>query len=208
MHLLPNLQLLDTNVSTYTDKQLVAKMADGDKFGFEQLFKKYYAPLCGFAMKYVRDQEASHDIVQEVFYKLWNKHENMKRDIEIKPYLYVATKNTSLNYLKTSARNIDVQEESFNNYFVEERTAEDDIGFDEMKAKLQETIAALPPKCREVFVLSRYEDKSYKEIAAHLGISVKTVENQMGKALKRLRVGLSRYLKIMILAFAMNYFWF
>jgi RNA polymerase sigma-70 factor (ECF subfamily) len=197
---------LESQVTTFTDRQLIAKMIDGEVGGYEQLFKKYYAPLCGFAMKYVRDHEAAQDIVADVFYKLWNKRENMKRDVEIKPYLYVATKNTSLNYLKTSARNVDVEEETFGNYFVETRTAEDEIEFDDMKARLQETIAALPPKCREVFVLSRYEDLSYKEIAAKLGISVKTVENQMGKALKRLRIGLAKYIKVIIVLLSMNFF--
>lgn len=199
---------MESQKTSYTDKQLINQMVDGEVYGYEQLFKKYYAPLCGFAMKYVRDQEASQDIVQDVFYKLWNKRENMKRDVEIKPYLYVATKNTSLNYLKTSARNIDVEEETFGNYFVEHRTAEDEIEFDDMKARLQETIAALPPKCREVFVLSRYEDMSYKEIAAHLGISVKTVENQMGKALRRLREGLAKYIKLIAVIMAANFFEF
>jgi RNA polymerase sigma-70 factor (ECF subfamily) len=199
---------LESQVTKFTDRQLIAKMVDGDVSGYEQLFKKYYAPLCGFAMKYVRDQEASQDIVQDVFYKLWNKRENMRRDVEIKPYLYVATKNTSLNYLKTSARNIDVEEETFGNYFVETRTAEDEIEFDDLKAKLQETIAALPPKCRQVFIYSRYEDMSYKQIAAKLGISVKTVENQMGKALKRLRIGLAKYIKVIVFLCSMNFFEF
>lgn len=123
----------------------------------------------------------------------------MKPDLDIKPYLYVAVKNTALNKLKVNRRKADVEETSINPLYVENRTAEDNMEYNEMEQVLMDTIAELPPKCQEVFRLSRFEEMSYKEIAAELDISVKTVENQMGKALKRLREALERYKKLIVL---------
>jgi len=155
----------------------------------------------------VRDHEASEDIVQQVFMKFWDKRERLNPTLEVKPYLFVAVKNTSLNYLKVSKRTAGMEDEQFINLNPEKRTAEDDMELQELEATLQKVIKDLPPKCQQVFVLSRFEEKSYKEIAAEMEISVKTVENQMGKALRKLREGLQRYRSLSIWAAMINFFW-
>jgi len=182
----------------HTDLELLAGIALGDNPSFEELFRRYYEPLSHYAYKYVRDRVASEDIVQDVFLKLWNKREALKDDVALKPYLYVAVRNTSLNHIKIASRKATIEDDKFDPLFVNSRTAEDDLQFQELEQKVMAAINQLPPKCREVFVLSRYEDKSYKEIAETLEISVKTVENQMGKALRKMRESLGAYLKIML----------
>lgn len=117
----------------------------------------------------------------------------MKSEMEIRPYLYVAVKNTALNKIKVNRRTSDVEESTMNPLFVEHRDASDDYEYQQLEQVIMTAIEALPPKCREVFRLSRFEDKSYKEIAATLDISLKTVENQMGKAIKRLREAHEKY---------------
>ena len=148
----------------------------------------------------------AEDIVQDVYLKFWKKHENLKPDLAAKPYLYVAVKNTSLNHIKSAKRNSNVEDEQANVIFVNNETAIDKMEFEELEQKILDAINELPPKCREVFRLSRYEELSYKEIAESLDISVKTVENQMGKALKRLRESLHTYIKMAVLLIIFNVF--
>ncbi len=153
--------------------------------------------MCYHAWRYVKDRSTAEDIVQDVFFKLWKKmqHNELKKNLDIKPYLYVAVKNTALNKLKVNKRRADLEEKSLTPLFVETMTAADILIYNELKNHLMNAITDLPPKCREVFQLSRLENMSYKEISEQMNISIKTVENQMGKALRRLRESLGKYQK-------------
>ena len=192
--------------TTSTDRELFAGFRAGDQLGFELLFKRYFEGLSHYAFRYLKDNQAAEDVVQDVFFKLWNKREQLRAEIEIKPYLFIAVKNTSLNQIKSNSRISDVDDDHFGNMVVNNRTAADDMELHELEMRVKQVIDTLPPKCREVFILSRYEEKSYKEIAEHLNISVKTVENQMGKALKRLREGVGKYMKPLLLFILIHFF--
>jgi len=157
-------------------------------------------------MKYVKDGLTSEDMVQQVFMKMWDKRVKLNPQMEVKPYLFVAVKNTCLNHIKVAKRSADMEGDQFDNLNAETGTAEDDLELAELQHCIDETIAALPPKCRQVFVLSRFEDKSYKEIAEEMGISVKTVENQMGKALRKLREGVHKYRSAVAVALIFSFF--
>ena len=154
---------------------------------FQETFYKHYEPLCKYAFTLVKESHSCEDIVQEIFLKVWEKKQNLIGSEELTWYLYTAVRNNSLSFLEKKQKTVlgevngqeitEMPEERFTPI-----TKEAD--FDTL---LNNALDHLPPKCREVFVLSRVSDMTYKQISDSLGISIKTVENQMGKALKILR---------------------
>jgi len=162
-----------------------------DKEKFEELFKTHFKPLCGFANKYLQDIDLAKEIVHDVFVKLWEKREQIDMNKAVKSYLYTAVNNKSLNHIRDNKKFVDseqiIENETDWNY-------SDNLVELEIQEKITATLDSLPPKCREVFKLSRYENLKYKEIAEKLDISQKTVETHMSKALKALRKNLSEYL--------------
>lgn len=173
-----------------------------DQNSFESLFRSEYKGLCFFAQMYVKDSEAAREIVQDAFLGLWEKRETIDTSRNIRSYLTTGIRNKCLNYLRDNKKfhtnlleieNLpanDEQPDSINSDHLTEQ---------ELHTSIQTAISELPEKCREVFLLSRNENLKYREISEKLGISVKTVEAQMSKALQYLRTRLAGYLKVMIL---------
>ena len=164
---------------------------------FESLFNKWYASLCNTVYRIVRNQDAAEDIVQDVFVKLWEKRDELQL-LTIKSYLFRASINTALNYTGKSKLRPLATEESLALAPSDRVNADEHLEAEELDKKIITIIDNLPPACKNVFVLSRTEQLSYKEIAITLNISVKTVENQMGKALKLLREQLGDYLALVL----------
>jgi RNA polymerase sigma-70 factor, ECF subfamily len=161
-----------------------------DASGFEEMYRAHYSSLRNAAWSMIGDKDAAHDLVQEVFVKLWGKLNEMDAILNQKAYLLRAVMNASLTYIQKDKRTVEYTKE------VSGSSPDSDTGmmFKELQVNVQAALDRLPPKCRAIFVLSRFEEKSYKEIAAILGLSLKTVENQMGIALKKLREDLKPYL--------------
>jgi RNA polymerase sigma-70 factor (ECF subfamily) len=159
----------------------------------ELLFKHYYASLCRTVNRIVHDTDAAEDLVQDVFMKVWNNRQTLEINHSIKSYLYRSAINSALNYLEKNKKQVSMEEVSFtepsNNH------TEDLLNAAEVQQRVNEATEALPPACKTIFILSRHENMSYKEIADTLQISPKTVENQMGKALKHFREYLNAYIK-------------
>ncbi|MCO6497168.1 MAG: RNA polymerase sigma-70 factor [Chitinophagaceae bacterium] len=154
---------------------------------FKKVFEQYYNELCNYALTFLKDLSSSEDVVQEVFVRIWEKRQDIVTSENIKFYLYVAVRNNSLTYLNKSKK---VKVVELNEYDAAEEnrlSPEEADALPDYKTQLGNAMDRLPPKCKEVFVLSRLSRQSYKEIAETMGISVKTVENQMGKALRILR---------------------
>ena len=171
-----------------------------DKQLFEQLFKEFFSPLCRFAYGYLNDQDASQEIVQDVFINLWQKKETITSDKSVKSYLYTSVKNRCLNYIrdrkKFRSQYLDVDIE------LEIPVQEEDMFSEsETQDKINAALDKLPEKCRQVFELSRFEEMKYKEIAVKMNISIKTVEVQISKALKILREELKDLIVIIMLMF-------
>lgn len=165
-----------------------------DKQSFEILFRTHFKGLTFFALEYVKDYEIAREIVQEVFVNLWEKRSSIDPEKSPKSYLGTSVRNRCLNYLRDQKKYYpDILEmESIGPD--EEYSEMDKLITDELKAKIEEATRELPDKCKEVFLLSRFENKKYKEIAQELDISVKTVEAQMSKALKMMREKLADYI--------------
>lgn len=164
-----------------------APIAAGDRTAFEALFRHHYRPLCAFALGYVKDGDKAEDLVQDLFFRLWLDREKVTITTSTKAYLFAAVRNRCLNAVKAGAR-IRVLNEEVDDLTVDDERTEDE--HTERIARVQAAIEALPEERRKVFKLSRYEGLKYHEIAERLGISVKTVENQMGSALKTMRAEL------------------
>lgn len=174
--------------------------------GFERLFRMYYAPLCRKAWNYVRDVQQSEDIVQDVFVKCWENRKQIRIKQSVQAYLNRAVVNACLNMIRENAPSFlsDMQEIDKTSY----SHNSDTLLAKEADDKYRQLLDSLPPACRTVFILAREEDMSYREISESLGISIKTVENQMGKALKVLREKIMRYIGLIICCLKTFYFFY
>lgn len=178
--------------------QLITTLKAGDITAFEMLFRTYYQSLCNYAYTFVRDREEAEEIVQNTFTGVWEKRASLSIHTGVKPYLYAMVRNACLNVLKHEKIK---QRHAALEVAVAERSSESvahKVEASELEQRIMEAMAKLPEQCRLVFKLSRFEDLKYSEIAAQLDISVKTVENQMGKALRVMREQLKDYLLFII----------
>lgn len=159
---------------------------------FEGVFRLLYAPLCGYVNKIILNKEIAEEIVQEVFYVVWKNRTTLEIKTSIKSYLYRSAHNKALHYIeheKVKGKYIDYI--SNNEQFSE--TPEQAMQTSEMYAIYQDTLKKLPENCRNIFNMSRNQGLKYKEIADKLSISVKTVEANMGRALKAFRQSFANY---------------
>jgi len=185
------------------DKELFKKLKEGDKPAFKVLFQKYYSVLCHFAFQFLHDNEMAEETVQELFVHIWEKRKSLNIETSVKHYFFRSIRNQCLNQIQhqkirkhyaskmmeSSHHEIDPEQ-----YFMEV----------DLVKRIEKSIESLPPKRQEIFRLSREKGLKYKEIANELNISVKTVEAQMGLALKYLRDELkefSNYLVSLLLIF-------
>lgn len=180
--------------------QLSLRIKLGDQQAFELLFHKYYVRLCAFSNKYLNDREEAQEIVQEVFVKIWEGREMIDPEDNLKAYLFKIAQNLSLNKLKrkkVESRYIEI----FKLVYIEnqEVSIHESLFIKELEELIAKSIKKLPEQCRIVFELSRIDGLKYREIADALHISVKTVEAQMSKALRSLRIELKDYLPAFIL---------
>jgi RNA polymerase sigma-70 factor (ECF subfamily) len=180
-----------------SDQAVFLAIQSGQTNAFEMLFKTYYQPLCRYANSYLKDPDDAEEIVQAAFIGLWEKRKAISIESSLKSYLYRAIRNSCLNQLK--------HEQVKQKYFAQE-TQNDEAQsapadhlaiHSELEDKIQAAIQTLPEQCRLIFTMSRFEELKYQEIADQLNLSVKTVENQMGKALKIMRAQLKEYLPLL-----------
>ena len=180
------------------EEQLTKTLKAGDITAFEMLFRTYYQPLCNYAFTFVQDRDEAEEIVQSTFLNIWEKRENLSIHTGVKPYLYAMVRNACLNVLKHEKIK---QQHATMEMAIAERSIESvasTVIASELEAKIHDAMDHLPEQCRLIFKLSRFEDLKYAEIAEQLNISIKTVENQMGKALRIMRDQLRDYLPVLI----------
>lgn len=181
-----------------TEKELIQGLQNGEEVAFEAIFKSYYTMLCNFAYSFLGDKDESEEVVQSTFLTIWEKHDSIDIQVSLKSYLYRSVNNSCLNKIKHNKVKAVHRERALGDEQVFNEDASENLISDELQHQIDIAINALPPKCAEVFRLSRFESLSYAEIAEQMGISIKTVENQMIKALKTLRIELKDYLPALI----------
>ena len=175
-----------------------------DKAAFEQLFRSYFTPLCSFAQKFVHDSDEAKDIVHNVFINLWNKREHIDLETSLKSYLFQGVQNRSLNFIRDNKRLVQFdapQNELELNKFLDSK---DHLETSEAEGRINGALDDLPEKCKEIFMMNRFDGLKYREIAEKLNISVKTVETQMSRALKTLREKLSDMITTLIVLLLNN----
>jgi RNA polymerase sigma-70 factor (ECF subfamily) len=164
-----------------------------DRAWLEALFRERYAELCRFVYRFVGSKEAAEDVVQDLFVGVWNDRARWREyGTAIVPILYTAARNRAFNALKRRRL-----EERHAAAPADEPAAADvdaEIREDEVRDAVRRAVAALPERCRLIFTLSRENGMTYAEIAGTLGLSVKTVETQMGRALRSLRSRLAPHI--------------
>ena len=176
-------------MSSEQDLEFFQLVKSNDLQAYETIFKKYYQELYRFAYNYLRDQVPAEEMAQEVFLYIWEKRKQIEIKTTLKTYLYSAVKNKCLNYIKYEVpRKHELEESHLALMTTSQPEKEEDS--EKMKRHITAAIDELPTKCRQIFVLSRNGGLTYEEIAEEMEISIKTVENQMSIALKKLRESL------------------
>jgi RNA polymerase sigma-70 factor (ECF subfamily) len=174
---------------------LVNSLRNKDKAAFGQVFNEQFGALTSYALRFLDEREDAEEIVQDVFVKFWDKCSELAPDSSIKSYLYRSVHNTCLNHIKHNK-----VKDAYKQHVMHHMDNSFELSWeqkdpDKLRAEILDEIDNLPPRCSEIFKLSRLEGLKYQEIADHMGISIKTVEVQMGKALRVLREKLA-HLKI------------
>jgi RNA polymerase sigma-70 factor (ECF subfamily) len=181
------------------EQKIVNLLKSRDEAAFEQVFKENYRNLHAYACTLLKDETAGEEIVQQVFYKLWERMEKLTFSGSVTAYLYRAVHNESLNHIKHRKVRLAYQVHAVHTGMEQTEQPTKKIQVRELEQRLHEAMNDLPEQCRTIFQLSRFEELRYKEIAERLQLSVKTVENQMGKALKILRSKLADFLPLILL---------
>lgn len=161
-------------------------------------FRAYYQPLCNYACTFIQDRDEAEEIVQSAFLSVWEKREALEIRTSLKSYLYTMVRNACLNVIKHEKIK---QKHANEELAVAERSHEgvaQRVLSSELEERIRLSMEKLPEQCRLIFKLSRFEELKYAEIAEQLNLSVKTVENQIGKALKIMREELKEYLPLII----------
>jgi RNA polymerase sigma-70 factor (ECF subfamily) len=180
------------------EHQQTHTLQNGDLTAFEMLFRTFYQPLCNYAYTFTQDRDEAEEVVQSTFLSVWEKYKTLEIHTAMKPYLYAMVRNSCLNVIKhEKIKQKHVQSEMV----MAQRSVEsvtNTVLATELDERIQNALQKLPEQCRIIFKLSRFEELKYAEIAEHLNLSVKTVENQMGKALKIMREQLKDYLPLLL----------
>lgn len=181
-----------------SDNSVFEKIRNGDDIAFSLLFDETYTSLCFFVNKYLSDMDKSRSLVQEFFVDLWINRTKLSIPHSPKSYLFSSVKNKTIDYLRKESKKGKLGELK---EIYETTPFRDLVEEAELNDKINKSIQELPEKCRDIFILCRFEGLKYSDIAIQMDISIKTVEMQMGIALKKLRNKLSDYQMFNLLVF-------
>ena len=171
----------------HIDAQILTFLQEAPDKAFSMMYDEYYVYLVKEAYKLLQDDAVAEDIVQSVFISLWNKKENLDINVSLRYYLRRSTINHSLNHIRKHKKIQDEVDKIDDIQVASDADHTRNLELEELMGSIETAIETLPERCRLIFSMSRFEDMSYREIAENLDISIKTVENQITKALKLMR---------------------
>lgn len=172
---------------------------EDDKDAFRLLFEYYYAPLCFYAKKFIKDKATREDVVQDVFFYVWEKRKSIIVNISVKSYLISSVKNNCLNHLRKQGYLREYQNKFVENATNHAENMDELYNLQELQELLAKTLEKLPEAYRLAFILSRMEGKKNTEIAEIMGVSIRTVERYRNRAIKILKNELKDYLPISLI---------
>ena len=190
----------------YTDSEIILALQNSDELVFESVFRFYYQRLCTYALRFLKDEDEAEETVQQLFTRLWEKRREVNIQLSVKAYLYRSVHNHCLNKMKQAQMKQAHLTRQANLAEAHSSHNEHNLVTKELEKQIALAIESLPEQCRIIFKLSRFEELKYAEIAGQLNLSVKTVENQMGKALRVLREKLKDYLPTLLMLLFFNQF--
>ncbi len=188
-----------SDYKTLSDSDLVARLKTDDALAYTEIYERYYYLMFVFAYKKLRDEDLAKDIVQELFTNFWEKRDGINSFNNFAAYLYTSIRNRVFDFI--AHQNVSSKYlQSISEYSLTESNANTDhlIREKQLKAYIESAINELPIKMREVFLLSRKSELTYKEIAQKLSISERTVNNQISNALSRLKIKLGVFVIIIL----------
>lgn len=188
-----------------TDSEFIERLKEGNKTCFTFLFNRYYSGLVVYARHLMESEEFAEDLVHDVFTSLWDHRSSLTINISIKQYLFKAVRNRCLNYLDHLQVKSDYQKNILQKGDVTGTLTWEFYIETELNAIIEQAIEKLPPQCKKIFLMNRFEDKTAKEIGEELSISHRTVEKHIEKALNILRNELKDYLPAYLLVWLLNY---
>jgi len=179
--------------STSLDNLFQRVVGSDDQLAFEQIFDSTYTSLCGISFRMTKSLESSEEIVDDVFCSFWKNRKAINITTSFTLYLIASVRNRSLDYLRKLKKEKASAIEDASGITSGEIIATEAMAYEELKNHITAAIQSLPRQCRLIFLMSREQDLTYKEISVQLGLSIKTVDTQMGRALKHIRRQLKTY---------------
>lgn len=188
-----------TNFTKFDEEELIDLMQQDSLGAFKEIYTRYWKKLYAEAHKRLKNRDSAEEIVQELFTTLWHKRYTLSINQTLGGYLYASVGYRVIDHYRKELIRLKHKEALKVVYSEADHSTEDAIMLKDLELNIHAFVNQLPDKCRSVYELSRIDHKSNKEIALHLGISEKTVENHLTKALKRLRLSLNNYLMLLII---------
>ena len=201
--LINNIRL--TGIDEHIDEKLIAGFKNGDLDAFQKIYNSYCKPLYRFALSYMKDTFDAEEIVQDVFLKVWEKRAEVDEHKSFKSYLYRITINKIFNELKHRVVKRKYEHQLLNVDQITYETPESKIQFQELNSKIEHLLSKLPEQQRSIFIMSRWQGLTNAEIAQNLNLSVRTVENQVYRAAKFIKLHLNNDYPVLLLMIVFGY---
>jgi RNA polymerase sigma-70 factor (ECF subfamily) len=175
------------------DTDIIRRIRQGDVRQFESLFRSSYVSLVRYAKMLIKDHDNAEEIVQDLFFKLWQDREKLAIESSLNGYLFRAVHNRCLHFIEHQKVIERHSEEMLKREQEQPANPADIMNYEELQGRIARVIEKLPERCGQIFCMNRFEGLKYSEIAEKLSVSIKTVEANMGKALKQFRKELIEY---------------
>ncbi|WP_163718645.1 RNA polymerase sigma-70 factor [Mangrovibacterium lignilyticum] len=185
----------------FNQERIIVALAGDSQAALEELFNYYYPRLFNYSKAFLKFEDGVDDILQEVFLKIWRTRKNIKDSSTFNAYIYTITHNLLLNELRSRLNNQKMKDRLAKASIAQEYFLSESYEFNELKARIDRAVEALPEKQREIFRKSRIEGLSHKEIAEELKVSVKTVEYHIGQSIKLIKGNLGKEGELSLLYF-------
>ena len=175
-----------------TEKMLLALLRNGDTGAFDQLFRKYSPKLFRFALSLLKSDDDAREIVQETFFRIWNRRQEIAPDKSFKSFVFTISYNLMIDQLRLRLKDQEYRRFLYENFEIGQERLSVTIDYDTLCSQIEQAVDELPDRRKTIFTLSRNAGMSHREIAEKMGVSVKTVENQINLSLKHIRMRLGK----------------